>query len=137
MTSIKIVQFSRLENFQELKFQAPCSFIYVQNSSTPLTLDVQLQANPPSPPPPTPLLLQMVTSQLKENIIQGWILHVIKSFLQVGFRFQYQTLTLSGFPSTSFHLAEASLSAISWLYALVCAVVNCVQLFTFLVLFRT
>ena len=40
------------------------------------------------------------------------------------------------FLSTSFYLAEASLSAFSWLYNLVCAIVNCVQLFTFLVLFR-
>ena len=34
------------------------------------------------------------------------------------------SLTLSGFPLTSFHLAEASLSCFSWLYALVCAVVQ-------------
>ena len=34
------------------------------------------------------------------------------------------SLILPGFPLTSFHLAEASLSAFSWLYTLVCAVVQ-------------
>ena len=53
--------------------------IYVQNSSTPLTLNVQFQTNP---------------NQLKENIIQGWLLYVIRSFLQVDFRFQYQLINL-------------------------------------------
>ena len=102
--------------------------------------------NPPCPstskirPPPwpwtsnfkrTPLPLQMITSQLKEKRIQWWILSVIRSFLQVGFRFSINSLILPGFPLTSFHLAEASLSAFSWLYTLVCTVVNCVQLFAF------
>ena len=50
------------------------------------------------------------------------------------FVFGINPTILSGFPST-FHFAEASLSAFLWLYALVCAVVNCVQLFTFLVVF--
>ena len=40
--------------------------------------------------PPPSLSLQMITNQLKENIIQEWLLHIIRSFLQVGFRFQYQ-----------------------------------------------
>ena len=52
------------------------------------------------------------------------------------FVFSINLLILFRFPSTFFHLAEASLSAISWLYTLVCAVVNCVQLFIFLVFFR-
>ena len=55
---MEIVQFLRL----------PLS-IYVRNSSTPLTLDVQFQTNHP--------LLQMMTNQLKENLIQGWLLNVI------------------------------------------------------------
>ena len=66
--------------------------------------------NPPPPcpctskifPPPWPSTsnskptpsLQMITSQLKENIFQGWLLYVIKSVLQVGFRFQYQLINL-------------------------------------------
>ena len=49
MTSMKIVQFSRTPT--------PVS-IYVQNSSTPLSLDVQFQTNLP---------LQMITNRLKEN----------------------------------------------------------------------
>ena len=101
--------------------------------------------------------LQMKTNQLNENIIQGWLLYVIGSFLQVGFRFHYQLINLVWFSidfssfswiqprsqgnlkklKTSFSpssysekmcwgegWAEASLSAFSWLYILVCAVVQ-------------
>ena len=38
-----------------------------------------------------------------------------------AFVFSINSLILPGFP-TSFHLAEASLSAFLWLYTLVCAV---------------
>ena len=71
-------------------FQYPPSpfFIYVKNSSTSLTLDVKFQTNP-SPLPP-----QMISNQLKENVIQEWLLYVIRSFLQVSFRFQYQLINL-------------------------------------------
>ena len=41
-----------------------------------------------------------------------------------AFVFSINSLILSGFPLISFHLAEASLSAFSWLYTLVCAVVQ-------------
>ena len=41
-----------------------------------------------------------------------------------AFAFSINSLILSGFPLTSIHLAEASLSAFSWLYTLVCAVVQ-------------
>ena len=41
-----------------------------------------------------------------------------------AFIFSINSLILSGFPLTSFHLAEASLFAFSWLYTLVCAVVQ-------------
>ena len=34
----------------------------------------------------------MITNQLKENIIQGWLLYVIRSFLQVGFHFHCQLI---------------------------------------------
>ena len=54
------------------------------------------------------------------------------------FVFSINSLILSGFPLTSFHLAEASLSAFSWLYTLVSSIVQkyheMLQLFTFLVL---
>ena len=42
------------------------------------------------PPVPSPNDNQSV----KENIIQGWLLYVIRSLLQVGFRFQYQLINL-------------------------------------------
>ena len=38
-------------------------------------------------------LLQMITYHLKRNKILGW-LYVIRSFLQFGFRFQYQLINL-------------------------------------------
>ena len=73
--------------------------IYVQNSSNTLTLDAQFQVNL--------LPLQMITSQLKENIIQGWLLYVIRSFSQVCFRFQYQFIN---FVSLSFDFFSFSWS---------------------------
>ena len=109
MTSMKIVQFSRL--------LSPC-FIYVQNSFTPLTLDVQFQTKNSSPTPFSLLCLQIITNQLKENIIQGWLSYVIKSFLQVGFRFQYQPINLVWLSFDFFHLAEAPHYYISFFVAL-------------------
>ena len=53
MVSMKLIQFSRP--------LTPLS-IYIQNSPTLLTLDVQFQMTAP---------LQMLTNQLKENITQG------------------------------------------------------------------
>ena len=41
--------------------------------------------------------LHMITNQLKENIILGWLLYVIRSFLLVGFRFQYQLISRLAF----------------------------------------
>ena len=41
-----------------------------------------------------------------------------------AFVFSINSLILSGFSLTSFHLAEASLSVFLWLYTLVCAVVQ-------------
>ena len=60
----------KLSNFQD----PPTSLsFYVQYSSTPLTLDIQFQTNPP---------LQIIINQLKQNIIQGWLLYVTRSFLR-------------------------------------------------------
>ena len=78
MTSMKIVQFSRLPT--PLVDLRPKFF-------QPLDLDVQTQTNPHPP-------LQMITNQLKENIIERWLLYVIKSFLQIGFSFQCQLINL-------------------------------------------
>ena len=41
-----------------------------------------------------------------------------------AFIFSVNSLILSSFPLTSFHLGEASLSAFTWLYTFVCAVVQ-------------
>ena len=60
---------------------------------------------------------------IKKNIIQWGLLYVIRSF-RSAFAFSINSLILSGFPLTSYHLAEPSLSAFSWLYALVCAVLR-------------
>ena len=49
--------------------------------------------------------------------------------------FNINSLILSGFPLTSFPLAEASLSAFSWLYILVCAVVQKYHEMSFIFLF--
>ena len=124
--------------------------IYVQNSSTPLTLDVEFQTNPF-----TALPFKMIANQLKENIIHGWLLSVTRSILKTGFCFQYQLINLVWLsfdffsfrwsqyrPQSSFLKiktlfspfsyiekmrwsqvwAEASLSAFWWLYIFVCAV---------------
>ena len=80
MTSMEIVQFFKPPPTPPLP-------INVQNSSIPLTLDVQFTRNHSL----------MITNQLKENIIQGWLLYVIKSFLEVGFRFQYHSFDFFSF----------------------------------------
>ena len=54
---------------------------------------------------------QMITNQFKENIIQGLLLYVIRSFrlsFWSAFAFSINSLILSGFPFISFHLAEAN-----------------------------
>ena len=107
MTSMKIIQFSRPPT---PLVHLPPKFFH------PLDLGRPFPNATTSPP------LQMITNQWKENIIQGWLLYVIRSFFQVGFRLS--SLILHGFPLTSFHLPEASLSAFSWLYTLVCAFVQ-------------
>ena len=43
---------------------------------------------------------------------------------RLAFLSSINSLILSGLPLTSFHLAEASLSAFSWLYTLACAVIQ-------------
>ena len=48
------------------------------------------------------------------------------------FVFSLNSLILSGFPLTSFHLAEASLSVFSWLYTLVNAVVQNITKMSFI-----
>ena len=98
MTSIKMFQFSGPPT--------PLS-IYVQNSSMPLTLDIQFQRIP-LPPSFLPSF-QIITNQ--KSIIQGWLLYMLSGpSFRSAFVFIINSLILSGFPLTSFHLAEASLS---------------------------
>ena len=61
----------------------PPTFL-VQNFFHPLDLGRLISNDPP---------FQMITNQLKKNMIQRW-LYVIRSFLQVGFHFQYQLINL-------------------------------------------
>ena len=77
MTSTKIIQFSR----------PPILLVHLRPKFfLPLDLGrpISNNLNP----------LQMKTNNLKEIIIQGWLLYVITSFLQLGFRFQYQLINL-------------------------------------------
>ena len=64
----------------------------------------------------------MIINQLKENIIQEWLLYV--QVLQVSFRFQYQLVNLVWLSFHFLSFTEASLSAFLWLYAIVCAVIQ-------------
>ena len=78
MTSMKIVQFSRL----------PTPLLYLRPKLFhPLDLGCPI-SNELHPP------LQIIINQIKNNIIQGWLFYVIRSFLQVGFCFQYQLSNL-------------------------------------------
>ena len=54
------------ENFPILKtpLPPPLLSIYIENISTPLTLNTQFQTTPLPPPPPP---LQMITNQLKKT----------------------------------------------------------------------
>ena len=78
MTSMKIVQFSR-----------PHHHLLCPSTSKIL-------------PPPWPWTSNFKQSRLSpsdnqsiwKTIIQGWLLYVIRSFLQVGFRFKYQLINV-------------------------------------------
>ena len=74
--------------------------IYVENSSTPSTLDVQLETNPHPlyPPPPSPNDNQSI--KIKHN--PRMTIQVVRSFLQVGFRFQHQLVNLGGHSKSTF-----------------------------------
>ena len=106
VTSMKIAQFSRPSS---PLVQLRPKFFHA------LELDVQFQTppSPPTPPLPPPPLSPHPHSpnDIKGNIILGWLLNVVRSFLQADFRFQFSTnsLILSGFLFTSFHLTEANL----------------------------
>ena len=92
----------KLSNFKD---PSPILFIYVQNSSTPLILDVQFQINPSSPNDDQ-------STKRKYNPRMTIICYQV---LPSGFDFNINPLILSGFPKTSSHFSEASL-----LYLLLC-----------------
>ena len=106
----------KLSNFQD---PPPPLSIYLQNSFTPLTLDVHFQTQPP--PPPSSNDNQSV--KRKHNPRMTIICYQVLLSGRLSF-FSLCSLILHGFPLTSFHLPEASLSAFSWLYTLVCAFVQ-------------
>ena len=76
VTSVKVVQCSR----------PPNPFVHLRPKFFhPLELGRPISNKPHH---------QMITNQLKENIIQGWLLYVIRSFFQADFRFQSQLINL-------------------------------------------
>ena len=86
--------------------------IYVQNSSIPLTLDVQFEMNPSSPND---------NQSIKRKHNPRMTIMCYQVLLSSAFVFSINLLISSGFPLTSFQLAEASLCAFFfWLYTLTC-----------------
>ena len=60
------------------------------------------------------------TPSPKENINERWHYYMLSGpIFRSAFVFTINSLALSGFPLTSYHLAEAWLSAFSWLWTLV------------------
>ena len=80
VASMKIVQFSR--SITPLVQLRP-KFLH------PLDLGHPVSNKSPSFPS-----YNQITNQLKKNIIQGWLLYVIRSFLQVVFCFYHQLINL-------------------------------------------
>ena len=107
MTFMKIVQFSGPS--------IPLVHLHSNSAPSSLTLDVQFQtASTPHPPFPNDnQSIKKAYSKDDYYILSG------PSF-RSAFVFSINPLILSGFPLTSFHLAEA----FSWLYTLECAIVQ-------------
>ena len=138
MTSMKIVQVSG----------PPLSWsIYIQNSSTPWPWTSNFKQTSPFPndnqsikkkhnPRITPcrhttsfqrrydVIRHCTTSYRRWKYVvclRGYYI-LQSSWFRSVFVFSINSLILSGYPLISFHLAEASLAAFSWLYTLECAV---------------
>ena len=109
----------KLSNFQD---PPPPLSIYVQNSSIPLILEVQFQANSPLFSKWWPINQLIKRKQNPRRYI--YIYFLSGPSFRSAFVFNINSLILFGFPLVSFYLAEPSLSAFSWLYTLVCAVVQ-------------
>ena len=85
----------KLSNFEDPYL--PCSStIYVQNSSIPLTMDVQFQTNPPPP-----ISFQKITSQLKQNNPSKGDYYMLSGpSFRSAFVVSINSLVLSSFPWT-------------------------------------
>ena len=117
MTSTKIVQFSR----------PPTSLVHLHSIFFhPLDLGHPISNEP---------ILEMITNQLKENVIQGWL---FRSFLQVSFRFQYQfiNLVLLSFDLSSFRWSHTICFFVP-LYSCVCSCPKISLLFIIIHIFST
>ena len=82
MISMRIVQFSGPPSLLPLVHLRAKFFHLLQLGR------LQFQTNPP------PSLFQNDDQSIKKSIIQGCLLYVMRSFLQVGFRFQYQLINI-------------------------------------------
>ena len=98
-------------------FKTPTHFVHLRPTLFHL-LDLRRPISNETPS------LQMITNQLKENIIQWWLLHVIRPSFKWAFVFSISLLILPGFLLTCSHLPEASLSPFSWFYNLMYTVVQ-------------
>ena len=67
----------------------------------PFDLGLPVSSKPPSTP------LRMITSQLKENIIQGWLSYITRFCLQVDFRFQYHLVNLLWLSTDIFSFSQS------------------------------
>ena len=108
MTSMKITQISK-----PITPHPSSLSIYVWNSSTPLTLDVQFQMNPPSPNDNQLIKRKhnpRMTSICYKFLLSGQLsFSICYKFLLSGQLSFSIWINLNSFPLTSFPLAEASL----------------------------
>ena len=106
MTSMKIVQFST----------PPTPYVHLRPTFFH-PLDLRL-----------PISNELLSSNDKQSVKRKHNLRMTIMLSGPSFRsafvFSINSLILSGFPLTFFDLAEASLSAFTWLYTLVCAAVE-------------
>ena len=104
MTSMKIVQFSRPPT--SLVHQRPKFF-------HPLDLGRSISNEPPS--------CSNDNQSIKRKRNPRMTIMLPDPSFRSAFVFSINSLILPGFPLTSLHLTEASLSAFLWLYTVVCA----------------
>ena len=110
MTSMKIIQFSR----------PPTPLVHLPSKFFhPLDLGRPFPNATTSPPSSN----DNQSVKRKHNPRMTIICYQVLLSGRLSF-FSLCSLILHGFPLTSFHLPEASLSAFSWLYTLVCAFVQ-------------